>query len=311
MEALTVRDNTAIQASRSITEEALARFVAYLDASQKTIETYSRALRQFMKWLRANGITQPTRDDIIAYREELKAGHKPSTVQSYIVAVRLFFQWLEQEGIYSNVAEHVKGAKISREHKKDYLTSSQVRHVLSMIDTSTPQGRRDYAIFCLMVTGGLRDVEVHRADVADLRTLGDNVVLFLQGKGREERAEYVIVPAETERAIRASLADRKDVKGSSPLFISLSNNSKGGRISTRSISGAIKEALKRAGYDSETLTAHTLRHTAVTLSVLGGNSVQEVQQFARHKDISTTMIYFHEQDRAHNKCSSTIASAIF
>lgn len=309
MEALTVRENTAIQEVSLYTLQE--RFIAYLDASPKTVQTYSRAIRQFMKYLDENGIEQPTREDVLAFREDLKEGHKPSTVQSYIVALRLFFQWTEAEGLYPNIASHIKGAKISKEHKKDYLTSTQVKAVLSGIDQSTPQGRRDYAIFALMVTGGLRDIEVNRANIEDLRTLGDSTVLYLQGKGREERTEYVKVMPEVERAIRASLADRKDLTGSSPLFISMSNNSKGARISTRSISGVVKDALKKAGYDSERLTAHSLRHTAVTLSLIGGNSLQEVQQFARHSNIATTQIYAHNLDRAKNKCESTIASAIF
>lgn len=39
-------------------------------------------------------------------------------------------RWTEDAGLYPNVAAHVKGAKISRSFKKDYLTSQQVRHVL-------------------------------------------------------------------------------------------------------------------------------------------------------------------------------------
>ena len=311
MEALAIRNNTEIQRGQALSEEMYNRFIAYLDSSPKTVETYSRALRQFFKYLAFNGITQPTRETVIAFREELKEGHKPSTIQNYIVAIRLFFQWTEQERLYPNIAEHIKGSKVEKHHKKDYLTSHQLKDILSGIDRSTPQGRRDYAIFSLMVVGGLRDIEVHRANIEDLRTLGDSTILSLQGKGKEERTQYIKVPAEVEKALRASLADREDKKPSSPLFISLSNNSKGQRISTRSVSGIIKGALKKAGYDSEKLTAHSLRHSAITLSLLGGNSIEQVQQFARHSNINTTMVYVHGLDRAKNKCENTIASAIF
>lgn len=311
MNELTTIKNTDIATRISLTENALESFIAYLDASPKTVETYSRAIKQFLNYLRLRGITAPTREDVIAFREELKISHKPSTVQNYIIAVRLFFQWTEQTGIYPDIAQHVKGAKISKDHKKDYLTSSQVKSVLSGITRDTAQGRRDYAIVALMVTGGLRDIEVHRANIEDLRTLGDDTVLYLQGKGRDERTDYVKVPAEVERAIRATLADRPNASGKESLFISLSNNSKGSRISTRSVSGIVKASLRRAGYNSDRLTAHSLRHTAVTLSLLGGNSLQEVQQFARHANIATTQIYAHNLERAQNKCENTIASAIF
>ena len=311
MEALALRDNTAIQTGFTFSEELYERFLAYLDASPKTIATYNRAIRQFMKYVEEHEISQPTRETVLAYREELKVGHKASTVTSYIVALRLLFQWTAQEGFYPNIAEHVKGAKLTKEHKKDYLTASQIKDIMASIDQSTPQGRRDYAIFALMVCGGLRDIEVHRAQVQDLRTLGDSTVLYLLGKGREDKAEYVKVPPVVEKAVRSSLADRESVKPNDPLFISLSNNSKGKQISTRSISGLIKDILKKAGYNSDRLTAHSLRHSAVTLSLLGGEKLEEVQQFARHKNIATTLIYAHSLDRAKNTCESTIAGAIF
>ena len=309
MEAITVRDNTTLQAENIATLQA--RFIEHLEASPKTVATYTRAIRQFIKYLAERGIAQPTKEDLRAFKKDLKEEHAPATVQNYIVAVRRFFQWTEEEEIYPNIAKNLKSGSVDKGHKKDYLTSEQVKAVLSGIDQATPQGRRDYAIFALMVTGGLRDIEVHRANLEDLRTLGDSTILYLQGKGREERAEYVKVPAEVEKAIRASLADRKDITGNQPLFISLSNNSNGARISTRSISGIVKNSLVRAGYESDRLTAHSLRHTAVTLSLLGGNTLQEVQQFARHSNIATTQIYAHNLDRAKNQCENTIAQAIF
>ena len=208
----------------------------------------------------------------------------------------MFFQWTAQEGLYPDIAQHIKGAKLSKEHKKDYLTSKQVKAVLGAMEKDTEQGRRDYAIFALMVTGGLRDIEVHRANIEDLRTLGDDTVLYLQGKGREDRTEYIKVPEAVEKAIRASLADRQNTDGTQPLFISLSNNSRGERVSTRSISGIVKRALVNAGYDSERLTAHSLRHTSGTGAHKAGIDLYGVQHLMRHCDPATSEIYIHDDD---------------
>ena len=95
-----------------------------------------------------------------------------------------------------------------------------------------------------------------------------------------------------------------------PLFTSLSNHNRGERLTTRSISGIVKSRLKKAGYNSSRLTAHSLRHTAVTLSLLAGKNLAEVQQFARHINISTTMIYNHALDKSKNGCSEAITKAI-
>ena len=312
MNDLQTVQNNSIVAQIDVGAELFDRFINYLDASPKTIDTYTKALRQLFAYFSLNGIRQPQREDIVAFREELKAsGHKPTTIQNYITAAKLFFSWTAQEGLYPNVAEHLKGAKLNRDHKKDYLTSRQVKEVLEAVERDTIKGLRDYAILSLMVTGGLRTIEVIRADVGDIRTAGESTVLYVQGKGKEEKAEYIKIAPAVEKAIRAYLTARGSKADTEPLFTSTSNNNSGKRLTTRSISGMVKERLVNAGYDSTRLTAHSLRHTAVTLALLAGQDITEVQQHARHANIATTMIYNHALDRAKNGCSEAIANAIF
>lgn len=301
--------NNVIESKR-IDNTLLKRFLEYLDASEKTVETYTRALRQFFKFLYENNITQPQRTDVLAFRDSLKdKGRKPTTIKSYIVAVRLFFQWTNQEGLYPNIAEKIKGAKLDQAHKKDYLTVDQIKDVLNNIDTSTLTGARDYAIIVLMVTGGLRTIEVSRADMDDMRNVGNSPALYIQGKGREEKTEYVKLPLQVFKAIgryREMLEKQYDV-----LFVSTSNNNKGQRLTTRSISGIVKKRLKEAGYTSNRLTAHSLRHTAGTLNLMNGGTLEETQQLLRHSNINTTMIYLHHLERENNQSEKRIADALF
>lgn len=311
MKELVKVESKDLVALQGITEDLYSRYIAYIDAKPKTIESYTRALRQFFTYTQTHGISTPTREDIIAYRDYLKIDHKPTTVQNYITALRQFFKWTEQEGIYKNVADNIKGARISNEHKKDYLSGRQVKGILDEISLEAEIGKRDYAIFALMVTGGLRTVEVTRANVGDLRTLGDSTVLYIQGKGRDEKTDYVKLPHPVEQAIRTYLKGRKGIQDEQPLFTSTSNNNRGGRVSTRTISGIVKGRLVEAGHNSERLTAHSLRHTAATLNLLNGGSLEETQQLLRHTNINTTMIYVHSMNRAKNPSEARIANAIF
>lgn len=307
----TVRDGQLTSAP-IIDASYYQRFINYVDASEKTLQTYTRALKQFALYLTEINNFRPTREDLIRYKEHLSSkGLKPTTISCYIVAVRLFFQWTNQERLYPNIAEHLKGSKISRDHKRDYLTSSQAKKLINSIDRSTLRGKRDYAIILLMLTGGLRTIEIVRANVEDLRALGDNQVLYLQGKGREERTDFVILPVETDTAVREYLSARGEARPGEALFTSTSHNNSNGRITTRSVSGIAKDLLRTVGYDSDRLTAHSLRHSAITLALLGGNTLAEASQFARHSDISTTMIYNHALDVQSNTCSRTIASSLF
>lgn len=310
MNQLAIVKNHSI-AEQTIGAELFTRWASYIDASQKTVETYSRAIRQFFVYTSENGIRQPQREDIVAYRDYLKLDHKPTTVQSYLAAVKLFFQWTEREGLYPNVADRVKGAKLDTEHKKDYLTSKQTLKLLDTIDRSSIKGLRDYAILALMVTTGLRTISIIRANVEDIRTAGDAVALYYQGKGHEEKADYVKLAEPVEEAIRRYLKARGATDGKEPLFTSIAHRNGGERMTTRSISRVAKDNLIAAGLESDRLTAHSLRHTAATLNLLNGGTVEETQQLLGHANINTTLIYSHALERARNESENRIAAAIF
>ena len=82
-------------------------------------------------------------------------------------------------------------------------------------------------------------------------------------------------------------------------------------MTTRSIRAIAKSSMVDAGFNSDRLTAHSMRHTAGTLALLNGASTREVQQLLRHSNINTTMIYAHELDRAKNNSELKVANAIF
>jgi integrase/recombinase XerC len=319
MNSLVPTGGRSLSASVTFNTELTQRFIKYIDAKQKTIETYGRAIRQLLRYLSENNITQPQREDIINYRNYLSrnefAEHRPTTVQNYIMAARQFFKWLESEGLYPNVAEHIKGADVSRAHKRDFLSADQMKMILSGIDQSTEQGRRDYAMLALMVTCGLRTIEVIRANCEDLRSIATKkeaiTVLYVRGKGQDEKAEYVKVSPVIERILRSSMADRKNRSGKDPLFVSLSHRCAGERLTTRSIRGIVKKHFSAAGFDSSRLTAHSLRHTAVTLALISGKKLNEAQQFARHANIASTMIYDHSLNKEENSCGEAVTNAIF
>ena len=81
-------------------------------------------------------------------------------------------------------------------------------------------------------------------------------------------------------------------------------------MSTRSISGICKAAMGEAGYNSSRLTAHSLRHTDVTLALLNGIGLEETMEFARHANIATTMIYAHHLDKAKNRATANTKPTI-
>jgi integrase/recombinase XerC/integrase/recombinase XerD len=149
----------------------------------------------------------------------------------------------------------------------------------------------------LLVRTGLRTIEAERANIEDVRQEGGEALLYIQGKGRDSKDAFVLLTEATLKPIREYVRARGKTAPTDPLFTSHSDRNNGERLTTRSISRIAKGALREAGIDSDRLTAHSLRHTAVTLSLLGGASIQEAQSMARHKNINTTLIYAHNIDR--------------
>ena len=293
-------------------EDLFNQFVIFIDATPNTIRTYRGSLKQWFIYLRQNQIIQPTAETVRQYRDHLQVtGKKATTVKNYIIAVKRFFAWTEEAGLYPNIAKFIKSGHLSKSFKKDYLTGSQARQILNHVDRSTLKGKRDYAMLVTMLTMGLRTIEVTRANIEDIRTKGNTTVLFVQGKGHEEKDDLIRMPQHVESAIRDYLSVRQTKDLSEPLFISTSNHNANGRMTTRSIRRIVKTAFISAGFDSPRLTAHSTRHTAATLSLLNGATLQQTQELLRHRNIGTTEIYAHNIDATTNPAANDVEEAIF
>ena len=280
--------------------EAMAEdFLASLDVAESSKATYTRSLRQFIDWLDDTDrkSLQLAREDILAYKNYLKDRLSVYTVNQYLTAVRKLYQWLESQKIYPDITRGIKGAKKPRGFRKDTLSQNQLREVLDSLEIKSLEGQRDYAMFNLMARTGLRAIEVSRALVGDIRQETGQPVLWIQGKGRDSKDDFVILTPEALKPIKSYLKARGRVRKDEALFCSHSDRNQGEALTTRSVSRIIKQALRGVGLDDSRLTAHSLRHTAISLSIQGGASLQQAQAMARHSDSKTTLVYFHNLER--------------
>ena len=309
MKAVAVK--TEIKQYNSDLSTMLDRFVSYLDVSAISVRSYISGIKTFLRYLSDNGINTPNRETVIMYKKHLSITKSASTISLYLSALRRFFTWCESEGLYSNITTGIKSPKVDTGHKKDAFTAQQIKSIITSINRDNLKGKRDYALFCLISATGLRTCEIMRADICDIRTVQGENCLFIMGKGRTSKSDFVKLTPNVEKAIREYLSARGEVADNEPLFASLSHRNAGKRMTTRSISRICKQAMRHSGFDSHRLTTHSLRHTAVTLALMAGMSLQEVSQFARHSNVSVTMIYAHDVQRLKSRVESAISSAIF
>ena len=312
--ALAVQQTYSLQAQQAFSESLFERFIDYTDRKDSTVKGYLTCIRQFIKWLHENNIQQPQREDIKAYRSYLKdrGDLAPSTQSQYLRAVKHFFRWTAAEGLYPNVADNLHGQKISRTHKKDALQRDDVAKIADSIDRTDEQGKRIYCMYMLCITCGLRCVELHRADVQDIKTTGDRCYLWIQGKGRDQKDSPVLIIPEVKEALTDYLETRETKAiAKSPLFTSTSNRSKGKRIAETTISTMLKDLLVSAGYDSDRLTPHSLRHTSGTGAYKATGNLFLAQKHQRHASPETTQIYVHAEEREERQTEQQVYDYYF
>lgn len=299
----------------------LRQFVAWMRYSaisrpeNKDIISYREYLTAEHEAIQLDGDTWKYRTDGSGNRIVIRC--KPNTVNQYLRSVCAFFKWTASEGFYPDIAANIHKPKIKHDiHRKDALTAQEVYKIETSIinnaavnltaaetahkDTAgriqrgTEQGKRLYAIYMLTVTAGLRTIEISRADIKDLETKNGQTWLYIWGKGCTEPTQKKAIAPEVSKAIQDYLQSRTDnPTGNSPLFVATGNRSKGKRLATTTISTMLKEAMKAAGFNSERLTAHSLRHTAGTQTMELTGNLYQTQQYMRHSNPATTEIYLH------------------
>lgn len=290
----------------------ISEFLLDIDAGEAMRRTYENALKQYGKRLKTIKAKQYTQETILNFRNFLRDnGRRATTIQLYLVVLHRFFLWMYKKKYMSEfIADGVKMPKTGDTFIKAHLSADQAKRLLENIDTSTIIGKRDYAMIALMLTTGVRTIEVARANRSDLNTLS-SPVLFIQGKGHDDKDAYVKIAPTIMDAINKYLASARMYSNHKALFISFSRRCEGKRLTTRSISRIVKNRLIEAGFDDRLLSAHSLRHTAATMNLLNGGSLEETQQLLRHKAITTTVRYTHALKRESNNSEERIAGAIF
>ena len=242
---------------------------------------------------------------------------KPTTAAAYLRSVSQFFRWTAANDLFPDIAANIHAPKLRNDHhRKDALEAADVMAIEKSIadqaaerieaakiaqkdhegreQRNAEQGARLKAMYLLAVTAGLRCIELSRARIKDFQTRAGQSYLMVWGKGHSEADQRKALAPEVATAIREYLNTRKDRPTSNaPLFVSTGNRSGGKAIAPTTISTMLKRAMQAAGYDSERLTAHSLRHTAGTAAQIVTKDLFATQRYMRHSNPATTEIYLH------------------
>lgn len=288
-----------------LTTEVLAEleesFVKYLDVDDLTLKAYRCGIDSLMRFLKDNNIKRPTRNDIISYRNMLRSKYSSNTVNTYMIAVRALFKYLKIHGIYQNITEDIKGAKYSTTPKKQVLSLEQTQQIYnSLIDA------REKALFGLLITTGLRGIEVSRAKLEDIKEYNGEIVLWVQCKKRDSKDEYVKLSPKVLEDIYNYVGSRTN----GYIFTSTSNHNTGGGVTTTTLRRIIKSIFKRFGLDSDSFSLHSMRRSSATIMYKQGKTIYDIQQVLHHISQNTTVRYINSITRNENNSELIVSNAV-
>lgn len=240
-------------------------------------------------------LSQITSQDLIGYFLFLKQGlgYTQSSINRKIVAVRQFFKYLFKHQILHDltIIADLETKTIRRNEAPVHLKADEAFALLEQVKKGG--NLRDYAIFLIMLSMGLRISEVVAMNVDDI-TQDTTVYRVVGGKGNKNR--LVPVPQSVRDAVAAYKRVRPGdkAKGKDRFALFLSN--KYTRITPRAIQLRLKEYAKATNLTETkkaTLTPHKLRHSFATALYLNGEDLRTLMRLLGHEDISTTTIYTH------------------
>jgi site-specific recombinase XerD len=267
-----------------------------LTKNGRTREEYKRDLRHYLAWcseFQMDPFNQK-RAQMDAFKNWLLDHYGNGAVNRHLSVVSGLFKYAMSELediVFRNPAALVGRQHVSNISQATGLTFEEAEQLL--------RGAEAYSLRCsavvhVLLMTGMRVSELINADIEDLGEERGHRVLSIIRKGG--RRQTIVIPPSAWAALEAYL----DGRTSGALIVT----STGRRITRQGVWDMIKRLCRRAGVRE--IRTHDLRHTAVTLALESGKSLESVQDMAGHADPRTTRRY----DRARNNLDNSPSYAL-
>lgn len=270
--------------------------------AKRTAECYEGDLHQFCEFLIASkaGIPTTTVDQLLLSVETNDARaylaflnerqYSKATMGRKFSTLRSFYKFLiKTNQLSSNPVIAVKTPKPEKKSPR-FLGYKDIKKLLETPSMDKWLGARDRALLETLYNTGMRVSELVALNIDDIDWLGK--VVHIRSKGKKERVVPIsssvlqvisrYLKFKNKRAQKDSKFDTK------VLFV----NSRGGRLSTRSVRRKMEKYVKMAGLGSS-ISPRTLRHSFATYMLRNGSDLKSVQELLGHQSLSSTQIYTH------------------
>jgi integrase len=298
---------------------------AWIDAkfhkstSEKTRKIYTETINQFRGWLSIQGLDLGSDPALVAFMAQAFAGRSTrgkqvaaATFNQRLAVLSSFYTYAHKQGkgsplyLEHNPIETLERAKVQEYAGAQPLAGDVVAEALARIDQETLNGKRDYALLCILLQTGRRAQEVADLTWGDVQmNKGRATLTFEHTKGNETMIDEL--PANVTDALLRWLhayygSDLEKLASETPIWVSLAHDgSNGKQLGYLSINAICK---KHLGTSKVHATRHTFAHSMEAI----GAPVSEIQARLGHKSLATTGRYLASLKRAENRHGEQLAA---
>ena len=259
--------------------------------SRNSVEAYMDDLNKLLNYL--NSIKKHPQEVVLDDLQSMvislhEMGINPRSQARVVSGVKSFYRFLALEDLIRiDPTELLESPKIGLK-LPEFLTVDEINQIISMIDLSQAEGRRNRAILETLYSCGLRVSELTGLRFSDLYL--DEGFIKVEGKGSKQRLAPISQTAIKE--INLYLIDRNLIQVKKGFEDILFLSRRGTSLSRIMIFHIVKVHTELAGI-KKTVSPHTFRHSFATHLLEGGANLRAIQQMLGHEKITTTEIYTH------------------
>lgn len=259
-------------------------------ASNNTVSSYMRDIRQFSAWIQQNegiSVLNVSQSNISSYLEHLQLqGKSSATASRTLASLKNFYSYVVSAGFLES-SPITSEVYVVRGEKKlpQILTGREVELLLAQPSATDPKGLRDKAMLEVMYATGMRVTELIDLNVDDV-----NLELGIVKCSNNKKNRSIPLYPAALKAVGLYIRDVRMAMVSDPAEQALFVNVGGVRMSRQGFWKILKHYQSKAGIEKE-ITPHTLRHSFAVHLLENGADLGSLQELMGHSDISSTQMY--------------------
>lgn len=275
--------------------------------AQGTIRNYRDIVSQITVYFDSVGVNTAsaiTPQNIIGFCETLgkyEKGHKHNIIFVLRNSLSFFYEANFMGRDLTSVVPTIKYDHASK--LPSVYSEAELKRLLECIDTSTPKGKRDYAMILLVDCTGIRSSDATSLTFSSIDWDNDRIDIVPQKTGRNHQI-FPLYP-DLGEAIRDYLFNGRPVPDEEfEDYVFLTDVPPYRKMHPSTFASIVQKGFESAGIDTSNRKAgpHAIRHSLATAMINKGRPITEIAKVLNHTSIQTTTIYAKVDVTSLSKC---------